>query len=111
MEGQTEQNGRTGKSVRWSFLQDMQLCLNAEKISAVRMGARTLAVQIKAWRARQIQERANMVWPDLGRVKRRSGWKVGWGQVAWGLECQGKNKEGHLESSLNGGAKVSKLAV
>lgn len=31
------------------------------------MGARTLPAQVKAWRARQIRERMNMVWPDLGQ--------------------------------------------
>lgn len=38
--------------------------------------------------------------------------KLGWGQALWILECQGeKYTKRHLEYSLKGAAKVSKLAV
>lgn len=77
------------------------------------MEAGTFQVQIKAWKTRHVGERVSrdVARPGVGWTE-TWGWKVGWGRVVWGLECQAeKNKQGHLEHSLRNGAKVSKLAV
>lgn len=49
-----------------------------------------------------------MVWPEPGvGEKGDQAGRLGWGQVVWGLECQGeKSKQGHWEHSLKSGTKI-----